>query len=371
MRKSPVLNIAVQNKYKTSSREAGMFDLQLAQGEKIVALGHFYFPDHDRSLFDGIVLPFLSWYKPRVILILGGAIHDDAFQSLAPRALRRIALREHLLAPEVAAAKDSSEIFEERVRTFGASCGNFLASLAEAAGEESTVVYIPSSSPRLPCENEILSFLTYTKQRMDAWRQSHPAENEAGTNIPCLPVGDSLCSSGEPERDFTELIGLTDDDRVKVLPFGSSLVLNRQIVDGLLIQSGVRLEVGSTRLKNPLSAGFRAMFENRMPTVRGFDGKMANGWMTQVKHSLLAPRNHTFFAEVPNLMDSERMGYLGDDQRWAKGLYAGSICQGLLHGRSYAIQRGVDGRRGVVICGHPFDEPEPSGYGRRGVIELR
>lgn len=371
MRKSAVLNIAVQNKYKTSSREAGMFDLHLDDGEKIVAMGHMYYPDHDRSLFEGIVMPFLRWYKPRVIVILGGAIHDDAFQSLAPRALRRMAMREHDLAPEVAAAKAVSEIFEARVRNFGATCGDFLSSLADAAGDKSTVIYLPSSSPRLPCENEIISFLTYTKQRIDAWRENHPAEHADDLYIPCLPVGDSSCSSGEPESDFAELIGLTGNEKVRVLPFGSSLILNRQVTDGQVIQSGIRFEVGSTRLKNPLSAGFRAMFENRMPTVRGFDGKMGNGWMTQVKHSLLAPRNHTFFSEVPNLMDSERMGYLGDDQRWAKGLYVGNICQGQLHGRSYAIQRGVDGRRGVVVCGRPFDELEPSGYGRQGRIEVR
>jgi hypothetical protein len=371
MRKAAILNVAVQNKHKTSTREAGSFDLRLDDGEKLIALGHFYFPDHDRSLFEGVVFPLLEWYKPRVILILGGAIHDDAFQALAPRALRRVAFREHDLAPEVLAAKNASDMFEERIRLFGLECGRFLSSLADRAGDRSTVVYIPSSSPLIPCENEIMTFLSYTKQKVDSYRAAHPDQAPAAQQIPCLPIPGSMCSAAELQQDFAALLGLTDDPRVQVQPFGSAIYLNRVVENGILINGGVRFEVGSRRLMNPLSAAFRSMYENRISTIRGFDGKLSTGWLTQVRHSLLAPRRHLTFGEVPNLMDSERMGYLGDDQRWAKGIYCGNISRRLLHGQSFPIQRGVDGRRGVVIYGREFQESSAAGYGRTGSIILR
>jgi hypothetical protein len=69
-------------------------------------------------------------------------------------------------------------------------------------------------------------------------------------------------------------------------------------------------------------------------------------------------------------MDSERMGYLRDYDRWAKGVFAGTFVRGQLHGCSFPIQPGADGRRSVVVNGVGYVEENASGTGRRGRITI-
>ncbi len=360
MRKSPVLNITVPNKHRTSTREAGEYLLEIPDGTKIAVFGHFYFPDHDRQLFSDIVYPFLKWYQPQLVLILGGAIHDDAYQLLAPKDLRHMVMKEHGLAPEVAAARQSAEIYEERVRHFSRSARLFLQSFADCT-DNCQLVYLPSSSPTLPNESEIMTLLYYTQDRLAKWRQANPDRAPRAEEIADLGLPGASGVSTDMHEGFVRLLGLNDHKKITVLPFGSAVILRSNATD-------IRFEVGSNRLQNPLSAAYRAVFKNDTSTVRSFDGKQSNGWMTQQSGKILGARRHLYFCEIPNLMDSERMGYLGDKERWAKGFYAGHVDQGMFHGASFPIIKGEDGRRSVVIFGHGFSEAIPAEFQKRKLL---
>lgn len=362
MRKSPVLNITVPNKHRTSIREAGEYLLEIPDGFKIACFGHFYFPDHDRKLFSDIIFPFLEWYRPQLIVILGGAIHDEAYQLLAPKDLRHMVIKEHTLAPEVAAARLSAEVYEERVRLFSQSARQFIQSFSQYAGD-AQVVYVPSSSPTLPNESEIMTLLYYTQERLAKWRQTNPDRAPREEDIPDLQLPGSNGVSSDMHAGFVRLLGLTESENITVLPFGSAVILRSQATE-------MRFEVGNTRLQNPLSAAYKAMYKNDSSTVRSFDGKQSNGWMTQQSGKIVGARRHLSFCEVPNLMDSERMGYLGDKERWSKGFYAAHVEQGMFHGASFPIIRGSDGRRAVVTFGHGFSEIDAAAVNRHKLLTI-
>lgn len=346
--KKGVLNIAVSPWQKTSLAEAGIFDMNLPDGAKIVALGHTYFPDHDRSLIEGIVLPFLQDYQPDVIFGLGGILHDDAFTTFAPRKdPKKVAVHTHAPAPELAAIQASEEGFEDGVLAFGRSCGQFITRIAEAG--KSHFVYIPSASPLLPNEWEIVKFLYFTKKRIDEWMERHPDEApEEAVNIP---------TSSE---DFNKLLGLDNDGRVTVLPFSAGVLMNGHTL----------FMVGDFRRRNPLTAGYTEFEQRHLNIVRGFDGKLADGWFTKGRSSLPTEREYWQFHEVGNLMDSQRMGYIRDYDRWGKGLFVGTVVKGQLHGCSFPVLYGKDGRRCVVINGKGYSESAPAGLGRRGTLTL-
>ena len=85
MKKSSEMNVRVARILKTSHKEAGIYPLDLPDGATVLVAGHAYWPDHDRSLHEQIILPALAALRPSVVVLAGGMIHDDAFVALAPR----------------------------------------------------------------------------------------------------------------------------------------------------------------------------------------------------------------------------------------------------------------------------------------------
>ena len=72
-------SVVVKEDPKTSLKEAGINTLTLPNGSRVVALGHLYFPHHDRSMVE-VVLEYLRATKPAVVFLLGGIVDEEAFK---------------------------------------------------------------------------------------------------------------------------------------------------------------------------------------------------------------------------------------------------------------------------------------------------
>src|SRR5580700_10211998 len=110
--------VVVKEDAKTNMRAAKIHPLQLANGQKIVALGHLFYPYHDRSLFE-TVLQYLEEVKPDVVILLGGIVAEDAFKSLWD--VEDNYLHDYPEVAEVEEARDAGG-FEARVRALAARC---------------------------------------------------------------------------------------------------------------------------------------------------------------------------------------------------------------------------------------------------------
>lgn len=343
------LNITVAAKLRTSLQEAGIYDLHLENGQKVFAIGHTFFPDHDRKIFDGIIVPVLQREKPDVIFVLGGGIHDNAFQDIAPkRADKTSAIHHHPSTPEVLAAMAAGASTERQIMHLGAAAGDFYRSLSAAAGG-ATVLYIPSAAPAIPSEAELMKFLYYTQMKLDAFYDKHEDEAPDPEDRIFLPTS---------SEDFARLLGCENDPLVKILRFGSGVLLNEKVM----------FLVGDFRRRNALTSGLTEQQLRHYAIVKGFDGKLADGWMTWLQEGLRNTRRYSQFHEVPNLFDRERLGDLRDYDFWAQGFFLGQMVAGELHARNYPIIPLDDGRRGTVVHGVGYAEATPTTYGKGKLI---
>jgi hypothetical protein len=382
--KKGVLNVVVSPWHKTSLLEAGVYDLQLEEGAKFVALAHCQYPDHDRSLVEGIVYPFLEQYKPDAVFLLGGMIHDDAFNNFAPRDDKRVTVHQQPLAPEIVAvlskhlgtstkdskaADDGDELaykFRDMVFNFGADhCGQFIDSFSQPASSQ--VFYIPSASPLLPNEAEIMNFLYYASkrvvghlQKVRTWMDKHPDEAPPPAERPKVLEEGSMDDVPTRTQDFARLLGLVDHPRVQVLRFSS----------GIRVNDTDLFMVGDFRRRNSLTAGMTEFEQLHHNIWRSFDGKVADGWFTTLAQSLPTRRRQYQFHEIGNLMDSERMGYQRGYDRWGKSIVAGRVVRGQLHGCNIPIIRGANGRRGIVFDGIAYEENMAAGRGKQQTLGL-
>lgn len=76
-------SVTIRPQVKTCPEEVGIFDLTLSDGTKVVAIGHTYWPSHDRSLVETLKR-YLAEAKPDLIFFLGGALHEEAFKQVGP-----------------------------------------------------------------------------------------------------------------------------------------------------------------------------------------------------------------------------------------------------------------------------------------------
>jgi hypothetical protein len=366
MQRSAIFSVAVHNPEKTGPAEAGNFSFRLREGAKVVAFANTFLWDHDRNLYAALK-DFLGWYKPNVILILGRFIHDESFQRMAHRQFRE--KDRHPVAPEVQAAHDSSDIWEERILALGRTAGKELEALRDAAGPQCHIIYIPAAQGQTPPEAEIKTIIETTLKRITAWRKGD--KKLADREFPTLPV--------LPD-EFDVLLGLpgagmTDHTHpnIFVLPFGAAATMICEVVVDGTVSDGakVRFEIGNNRLKNPGSASYRAVWDNLVSTVRGYDGKISTAWWTKLQESIIGRRLHLFCSEVGNLMASERLGRIDTGQQyWSKGFFTGVVVRGSLHGQSFPFKRKDESRRAAVIFGKVVEEKEPGGFGRTGEIHI-
>lgn len=353
MKGASVINVNVPRLHWTSLAEAGVYDLSLPDDARVVALSHAYFPDHDRSIWKGVVYPFLRWYRPQLVLLLGGMIHDDAFQILAPRRRKeKVAVHLHPKAPELTAVlddyPDAQAQFEDRVLSFAARCGRFIESIADAG--RSHVIYIGSAAPMMPTETKLLSWLELTLEFIKEWRGRH--EDEAPSAPPVVPTDN---------KDFDALLGLRGHPQITCLPFGAGVVVNDRVL----------LEVGDFRRRFPGSAAYVSVTQRGKPGVRGFDGKCASLYWTTSNQTSRRRRRLWQAHDVPHSYDLARMGYKRDYDLRAQGLWIGRIVHSEVHGYSAPLLPGADGRRGLVFDGRAFQEDRAGGFGVRRRLSIR
>jgi hypothetical protein len=171
MKKPHSFEVTIRNQPKTSLKEAKIRPVTLQDGMRVVALTQSFFPDHDRAVFEEMIVPFLKDSQPSVIFLLGGIIHDEAFRNLVEDEDQF--LHKAAPAPEILAAKEAGIHFEEQVLALGKSCGDFIKSLADAGNAR--VIYIPTATaPSMPTEVEIMRFIHHKKAQIDAFAEKHP-----------------------------------------------------------------------------------------------------------------------------------------------------------------------------------------------------
>lgn len=336
--------VSIRPLVKTSPEEAGIGELNLADGTRVVALAHMFWPSHDRSLVQA-VKNYLAAARPDVIVILGGALHEEAFKQVVDEQDEVSKLLGTKSIPEIAQIRETQEGMEDRFLALAKAGGQFIADFAAVSGAH--VFYIPSVTGMLPNEIDIMRFVLTQKERLDAWAEKHPDEAVQGPDIP---------------KDFSEFLGLKGNPNVTVMPFGSALLVNN---DTLFI-------VGDFRRRHPGSAA-QVEWEQRMQNiVRSFDGKVSSTWWTTPVHSLPhSVRKYWQTHEVGNLYDIEQqLGYLRTYDRRAKGIWAGTIVGGKIFGVSVPVLRGSDGKRSIVIDGVPYEEETASGLGKRIALAL-
>lgn len=345
MRNTQYRSVTVKEDPKTSLAEAGIYDLQLANGQKAVAVAHLYFPHHDRNLVD-LVLQYLRDTKPEVVFLLGGIVDEEAFKDLGDTEANYLHATPD--SPEVAAAREAG-LFQDQVLALGSSCGEFIRSFAEASGGK--VIYIPSATHlSMPNEVRLMEYIQFKKLSLDRWQQNHPKSDDkvSDPNV-ILP------------KNLAKLFDIHNDPNIQVLPYNAAVRLNGKTL----------FMVGDFRRRNAGDASQVEWEQRGYSIVRSFDAKVASGWQTTPEHTLPGlTLNFHEFHEVGYLWDVVRMGFLRDYDRRAPGFWAGIIVETELFGQSYPIIRGNDDRRSFVIDGAVYTEPTPGGLPNGGKISL-
>jgi len=331
---TPYKGVVVKEDSKTSLRSAKIHPLTLQNGMRIVALGHIYYPYHDRSLVEQ-VLQYLRDTKPEVVLLMGGIVSEDAFRSLTDTEDNY--LHDHPEVPEVLEAQQAGS-FEEQVLALGATCGNFVKSIAQASG--GTVIYVPSwTHLSMPNEVRLMEYIQFKKRLLDHWSSNH-AEADETPSDPDIRL----------PKDLAELLGLTNLPNIKVTRYGAGIKVNGKTL----------FMIGDFRRRNAGDASKIEWEQRGISVVRSFDGKVASSWMTTPKHSLpTLTLNYWQFHEIGYLWDAIHMAHLRDYDRRAPGFWTGVIVEKEIFGSSVPILRGVDGRRSFVVDGKGYTEVAP------------
>lgn len=361
--KAQDLITAVHRIPKTSLEEAGILPVNLKEGAPVLAIGHPLWPDHDRGLTEGVLRPLIERLRPRLILMLGGVLHDGAWDELAPGEIARRNKRGvvHLrsIAPEVEIARMHHYEWEDKVDSLFRQAGSWIASWAEIA--DSRVIYIPSASQLMPRETELMQHLIQVREAVVGYRKSEERKATRAGNDAYVPYDGGrigrIIDAPTRELDSSQALAqflAIDDPRVDVYRFGGAALINDRVL----------AMIGDFRRRNPLTAAATEMYARGFSVIRAFDGKTANLYFTQPGAALPNRRRYYQGSEFGGLFDRQRMGNLTDYNFWSHGFYFGRVVRGTILGQSYVFQRGLDGRRGVVVDGVPFFEPTPGGLGR-------
>jgi hypothetical protein len=322
--------VSIRPLVKTCPEEAGIGELTLPNGTRIVALGQAFWPSHDRTLVE-LVHKFLREYRPEVVVLLGGMLHEEAFKQIVEDQDDVAKLICTSKIPEIEAVRRDHEGMEERFLALAEKGGEFIASFAESSGGH--VFYIPSVTGMLPNEIDIMRFVLTQKDRADKWADKHPEEAVAGPDIP---------------KDFAQFLGLADNPNVTVMPFGSALRVNKRN----------RFLVGDFRRRQPGGASAVDVETSGENVVRSFDGKSASAWWTTPTHSMGGSKRKYWEAhEVGYLFDiKEHLGYVRKYDKRAPGIFCGTVHGRSMFASSALFLHGVDGRRSLVIDDIAYDE---------------
>jgi hypothetical protein len=321
----------VKEDQKTSLAEAGIYDMTLEDGMRVVALAHVYFPHHDRSLFKQ-VLKYLEDTKPEVVFLLGGMVSEEAFRSLGEDKVHQ--LHSWPEVPEIIEAKQAGG-FEDMILKLGELVGDFIRSIQKASGGK--VFYIPSVTHlSMPNEIRIIEWIQETKRHRDSWAAKNPDASD-------LPSDPSI----DLPREVDVLFNLHEDEMIRVLRYGAGVLVNTEHL----------FMIGDFRRRKGSSASFVEWEQRRFSIIRSFDGKVSSAWHTTPTHTM-PTLNYNFWDthEIGYLWDPKLMGQLRDYDRRAQGFWSGIVVNGTLFGQSVAVVRGKDKRRSFWVDGVSYTE---------------
>jgi hypothetical protein len=325
-------SVSIRPLVKTCPEEAGIGELQLPNGTRIVTIGQAFWPSHDRTLVD-MVHEYLRKTRPEIVVMLGGMLHEEAFKQIVEDKDDVAKLICTTKIPEIEKVRADHEGMEERFLALAHMGGEFIASFAKSSGGH--VFYIPSVTGMLPNEIDIMRFVLTQKERADKWADKHPEEAVPGPDIP---------------KDFAEFLGLADNPNVTVMPFGSAIRINKRN----------RFHVGDFRRRQMGSAVQVDVEQTAENVWRGFDGKVSSAWWTSPTHSLAeAIRKYWEGHEIGHLADiKNHLGYIRKYDKRAQGFNVATVHGKTLFSTSVVVLHGQDGRRSFVIDDVAYDEAE-------------
>lgn len=337
-------SVTIRPQVKTCPEEVGIYDLALPDGTKVVAIGHAYWPSHDRSLVETLK-KYLAATKPDVIFFLGGALHEEAFKQVVDDDDLARKLVGAAVPPELTQVMDEHEGMEDRFLELARQGGRFIAEFAECSGAH--LIYIPSVSGAMPNEIDIHRFVLEQKMRADAYVDRHPDEAKKGKPIPA---------------DWGTFLGLNKHPQITVLPFGAAVMVNGQDL----------YKVSDFERRHPGSASKVDWEQSGVNVIRSYPGMVSSGWMTTPVHTMpSAVRRYHQFHEVGNLFSIQHgLGYMRTYKRRAKGFWVGCYAGGKLFSHSVPFVPGQDGRRGFVLNGQAFSEETAGSTARRVKLEV-
>lgn len=328
-------SVVVKEDPKTSLRAAKIHPLRLKNGAKVAAIGHLYWPYHDRNFFD-LFLQYCRDEKPDVVLLLGGIFSESAWKSLWENEDNYV--HDYPEVPEVVEAR-SAGIFEDRVR---ALCDRGREEVFDRITETGVklVLWVPSWT-HLSMENEVrlTEWIQFTKRFLDGWMTNHPDASDI------LSDPDDVLP-----KELDVLFGLTDNPKVKMLRYGA----------GVKVNDDVLFMIGDFRRRNPADSSLVEWRNRNSSIVRSFDGKVASWWMTTPDDTLPGLKLKYWQGhEIGYMWDPIQMAHLRDYDFRAPGFWTGRIVFGKVVGKSVLLRRGDDGRRSFVVSGKPYTEETP------------
>lgn len=331
---SGTVAVNVRPQIKTCPAEVGIGQLNLPDGTQIVALGHAFYPSHDRPLVD-MVKRLLADVRPEVVMCLGGMAHEEAFKLLCDEEDIASDLTKVELPPELAEIKEAHANIEKRFLMLAKMNGRFIADFAKASGGH--VYYIPSISRPLPNEIEAHLYCIEKHRVWKAWAERHPDEAKVGPEIP---------------KDYATFLGLNGHKQVTVMNYGSAIVVNGSVL----------FMIGDYRRMYPGTSAWRDVQKNSLSVVRSFDGKVFSGWKTTPVHT--QPRSQRKYwqaHEVGNLFSlKDGLGYLRDYEWRSQSIWYGVVAGGKVFGFNIPVLTGADGRRTLMLNGVAYDEDAAS-----------
>jgi hypothetical protein len=343
------------NTYKTptvkehavqSVKEAGLYDLTLKDGARAVFVANTGFPHHDTNLHK-VVLQHIADVQPKVVFLLGGMADSGAFVALIDNERNFLHTYGHA-APVTAARKHV--MFEDRVRSLGASFGEFIREYADAC-PTANVVYVPSwVNLGLPNELDILDWCHAKKKYLDSWTSNHPDAVDAPSN----PF-DTLPTS------LTELLGLEGEKRIQILPFGAAVLVN----DKTLVLGG------SFRRRHAGDSPWIEWEQRGYSVIKAVDGKSGSGWANSIRTTVPEPvYDAVQVHEIGYGWNAKEFGHLGDYHRRAQSILSGSFYFGEFFGDVVPFFPGKDGRRTLYVQGRSYTEEAAGGGPNRGTVTL-
>jgi len=343
-RNSAFKPVVVKEHPVQSLAEAGIYDLQVEDGTRIVAVANTLFPNHDENLVQ-VILTHIEQTRPEVVVLLGHVADEDSFRSLADTEYNFL----HRLtdSKELAAAL-ANDGFEEKVLALGKANGEFIKRFGQFGA---TVFYIPSwTNIGLPNELGIMDYVQMKKRFLDSWSANHADASD----VPSDP-------SVKLPQEIDELFGIQDEDNITVLPYGAAILVNDKTL----------FMVGSFRRRHAGDSTQEEWAQRGYDIVKSVDAKSGSAWWTDTEHTMPEPvYNHHQAHEIGYLWDATRNGHLGDYNRRSPSAGFFTVHFDNLFGEVAPFIRGVDGRRSIVIDGAVYTEPTPGGVKNGGRLNL-